>query len=501
MSLRRADFILPLALFVAALVVRLAFVLPTNFDGLYGQDAYAYYDFAGDLGDAIHNHNAPPAFFWSLGYPALLLTGFTLGGESHHVAQGISILMGAALAPLVYILARLLRVTLFGAFVAGILMVVCGQAVQSSLVVMADIPALFWATLSAICLLLWQRNNLRRWLILAAILLTFAILSRWIYLILAPLWAVIVLVHWRGRIRMVDSAVVLLIVTLLFLPQIAFSLHNPFPTLNHAWVQGWSISNALEKTFVNIDGQFHYDQINAIYYAQVFYKAHYLAPIFAPFIALGLWALWRKNRLVPATMLLGWTLLPYVFLIGIPYQNIRFPLIVMPAVFVLVGMGMDKGAESIRNLSKGDLTGLPYGRSWIGHGFIVFVVIFGIFTMQAQSRTLVNTFINNQQRDKNAAFWAEDQLPNNALLYTFGLTLTLQHYTPFNVHEIYYETPQTLTENWQHGRADYLLINVWQIENQWDGREPQIAYHWLRDERGLTLIERYGNYTLFRVAG
>jgi hypothetical protein len=81
------------------------------------------------------------------------------------------------------------------------------------------------------------------------------------------------------------------------------------------------------------------------------------------------------------------------------------------------------------------------------------------------------------------------------------LTLTLQYYTPFDVHEIYYETPQTLAENWQHGRIDYLLINVWQIENQWEGREPQIAYHWLRDERGLTLIERYGNYTLFRVAG
>lgn len=501
MSVRRNDFVLLLALFVAALIVRLAFVLPSGFDGLYGQDAYAYYDFAGDLGDAIRTNTAPPSFFWSLGYPALLLTGFTLGGEAPHVAQGISILMGAMLASLVYILARLLNITSFSAFGAGALMIVCGQAIQSSVVVMADIPALFWATLSAICLLLWRKNMLQRWLILAAILLTFAILSRWIYLLLAPLWAVVVLVQWRGRIRVVDSAIVLLTVALIFLPQVAFSINSPYPTLNHAWVEGWSISNALEQNFVNIDGQFFYENINAIYYAQVFYEAHYLTPIFTPLLALGLWALWRKRELIPAILLLAWMLIPYMFLIGIPLQNIRFPLIVMPAVFVLVGMGVDKVVDWVRNQSNGDLAGRLYRRSWIGLGIIVSLVMYGIVTMQTHSGALVNTFISNQQRDKNAAFWVEDQLPNNAHLYTFGLTLTLQHYTPFEVYEIYYETPQTLAENWQHGRTDYLLINVWQIENQWDGREPQIAYHWLRDERGLTFIERYDYYTLFRVAG
>ena len=39
-----------------------------------------------------------------------------------------------------------------GALLAGLLMACCGQVVQSSLVVMADVPALFWATLSAVSL-------------------------------------------------------------------------------------------------------------------------------------------------------------------------------------------------------------------------------------------------------------------------------------------------------------------------------------------------------------
>jgi hypothetical protein len=41
-SLRR-DFLLALALGAAALIVRLALLVRTPLDGLYGQDAYAYY--------------------------------------------------------------------------------------------------------------------------------------------------------------------------------------------------------------------------------------------------------------------------------------------------------------------------------------------------------------------------------------------------------------------------------------------------------------------------
>jgi hypothetical protein len=84
-------------------------------------------------------------------------------------------------------------------------------------------------------------------------------------------------------------------------------------------------------------------------------------------------------------------------------------------------------------------------------------------------------------------------------LYTFGLTLTLQHETPFTVYELYYERPASLAA--KRGQNDYLLLNLWVIENQWQGREPYIAYHWLDDNRGLTRLERYGNYTLFRIDG
>jgi hypothetical protein len=117
------------------------------------------------------------------------------------------------------------------------------------------------------------------------------------------------------------------------------------------------------------------------------------------------------------------------------------------------------------------------------------------------ARVTIDPFIANQQRDKDTARWAAEQLPEEGIVYTFGLTLTLKHYTNLNAAEIYYESPETLAERWQRGQDDYLLLNVWNIENQWAGREPQLAFHWLRDSRGLVELGRYGNFTLFRVEG
>jgi hypothetical protein len=129
------------------------------------------------------------------------------------------------------------------------------------------------------------------------------------------------------------------------------------------------------------------------------------------------------------------------------------------------------------------------------------LVAFGAAQTLVAARGTIGTFIANQERDLQTAAWTARQVPAGATLYTFGLTLTLRHHTSLNVYEIYYETPQTLAARWTHGRSDYLLLNLWQIQNQWVGREPDTAYRWLRDQRGLEQIARYGNYTLFKVKG
>ena len=482
------DVSLALALFSIALALRVSFVAAAPFDGLYGQDAYAYHDFALALRTAVSTGSAPGPFFWPLGYPALLAAGYALFGASAQTAQAISLLLGALLAPLVYVLARQVGPGRAGAVAGALVMAVCGQAIQSSLVVMSDIPALALATASAVVVRGYlQRGGAAR-LAAAVLLLALAGITRWIYLALALPWALAVLAERRRWPAWREIAAGALAAAVVLVPQMAYSATNPFPALNHPWVTGWTPANAAARVFDNPDGHFVYDQVNALFYAHPYYDAYFLSPLLTPLLILGAWAL-RKRR-AAWLMLLGWTLIPYVFLAGIPYQNIRFPLIVMPAVAVLAGAG----ADALLGLARGRRFGrvVPAALAvWIAAGLIQ-----AVFT----GRPMVTQFIANQQADKNAAAWVTDQIPHGATLYTYGLALTLKHYTDFDVHELYFETPDSLARERLAIHADYLFANIWVIEHQWAGRSPEIAYDWLRDQRGLTPLGHFGNYQLFRIA-
>lgn len=499
LSNAQTQIALIVGLFVLSLLIRLAILLPTAFDGLYGQDAYAYYDYAQSIQTSLQTASPLPHFFWPLGYPSLIMLTQAVAGTQPTSTQIINLLLGAALTPLVYLIVLQLGRNRFATVTAALVITFCGQALQSSMVIMSDIPALFWGTLS-VAFLVDHLNAFKsgrrssHWLVLAAITLTFAILTRWLYLILSVPFSLALLIAWRGHIPWRAIIAALLISSLVYLPQFLFSRTNPAPTLNHEWVEGWSPANFFSSSFTNPDGHFDYEKSNVIYYAQPGYDAYYLSPLFTPFILIGLWTLYKTSRW-QMILISGWGLLPYLFLDGIPYQNIRFPLIVAPAVALLVGIGLETSLSYLGQYPT------RYLSRRIVPVVVIFIVIIGLAHMGLRATGVISTFIANQQRDKLAARWAGAYIPADATVYTFGLTLTLKHYTALNVYELYYETPDTLAEKWQQGQADYLLINVWNIENQWAGRDPQADYHWLRNQRGLIRLGKYDNYTLYKIRG
>lgn len=486
---------MPGLLFALALAIRMLLILQTNFDGLYGQDAFAYYNFAGELLNFVQTGSAPGPFFWPIGYPMILALGFSVLGTSTSSSLVLNILMGALLPVLVYLLARQLKMRLFSAITAGLVMLVCGQALQSSLVLMADIPALFWATLSALALLRYMNTQRRHWIALAAALFALAIINRWLYLTLAIPWALATLLSWRKPIlwkRVGLDVIVALVAGLIVLtPQLIYGQFNPQQTLRHPWVLNWSISNAWQTTFDNIDGHFEYEKINALFYARPFYDPIYLSPLLLLFVLAGIRKITIKSQRVSILLIGGWLVIPYLFLSGIPYQNIRFPLIIFPAIALCVGYGV----ETLLS------TQIAQKRRVAAGILVTLLVFFGLGQMATHGDALIRNFIVNQQRNKQIVEWAASKLPEGARLYTFGLTLTLQHYTLLDVYELYYETPSTLNQRWRNGQDDYLLINVYNVESQWQGRAPSIAYHWLQQMRGLIKLGDNAGYTLYRVAG
>jgi 4-amino-4-deoxy-L-arabinose transferase-like glycosyltransferase len=475
-------------LLVIGVLARLTLVQPAGFDGLYGQDAYAYYDYAGRLYTAIAGGQPPEPFFWPLGYPALLMSALAVLGESARTAQAVNIALGSLIGPLICLLARLMGSGALGSLIAGLIGSLCGQALQSSIVIMADIPALWWATASIALLLIYIRRDRPGWLAASALMLALAGITRWLYLALALPWLLAVLITARFRPRWPRLLLAALAALIVLAPQIAFSRSNPFPALNHAFVEGWSPLNFGRRAFETVEGRLSYAQINAVFYTRPLTDPYYLSALSLPLIALGVGSLRRKPALL--VLLTGWIGLPYLFLMGIPAQNIRFPLIMTPAVALLAGFGVDALARLRSRRWRLPVTSLA-----------ACLALAGVMHTVATARTMIHDFIDTHQRDKIAAAWAEAQLPAGARLYTFGLSLTLAHYTTLDVREIYYETPITLAGDWQPGQADYLLINVWNVERQWAGHAPQIAYHWLRDQRGLTEMGRHGPYTLYRIEG
>ncbi len=127
------------------------------------------------------------------------------------------------------------------------------------------------------------------------------------------------------------------------------------------------------------------------------------------------------------------------------------------------------------------------------------LLVGGIVLTASADAPMIQTFLANQMRDKTAVQWAIQHIPASTRLYTFGLTEPLQASGAFEVHELYDETPQTISAALMDGKASYFFANIWVIENQWAGRELDTTYRWLRDAVGLQYLGRIGNYILFRV--
>lgn len=503
----RQDWLL-LGLFAAALALRLALIVLSRFDGLYGQDAFEYYRTGRALWEAGGRVPLPGPVYWPLGYPYAMLAGFLLTGVRPLGGQLISLLAGSAAAPLTTLLARdvLLRngaeqdSAWRAGLVAGALVAACGQLVQSSIVVMSDAVGVFWATLSAWALVRAEGMRRPAWLVLSACTLAAATMTRWINGLLILPWAGYWLVDVRQRRRTMDGgrgtdfrplAAALIAAGLAFAPQAVQSAADPGSSLGHAWLQGWNPTNALQHHFVNPDGVFDYEWPVALYYTQPAVHPFFLFPIFTPALLIGLWALGRglvkgQPLVGAAPLLIGWPLVQYTFLAGIPYENQRFGLAFVPPLVVLVGIGAD-------------VLWTRAQARW-GQAALLAAGAIGLAGMLCWGwRTTLASPIQPKRADLETAQWVQRQVPADARVLAFGLTATLQFYTPLEVREFFNETPETLAALLADGRPTYLVLNVDNVETQWQGRSPQINLGWLRDGPGLEIIGERNGYILYRV--
>jgi len=428
------EWLIPFFLFLLALLIRIGVILFARFDGLYGQDPFAYLDYTRQI--LARNLSGP--IYWPLGYPlvAALFTFFlrdpVIGGQAASVA------LGSAIVPLGYGMIRDLlpdnekerrEVGLF----AGLILLLCGQLLQSSIVLMSDAAALFWATLSAYLLLRYARTRTALLLPLASVALALAIITRFLFIgLILPfgLYALIVHFHlppWSlalgpSSIPRPPSSVVRppsfvlglssFVFLLLLLPQLLFSQASAAPIFTHAWLVNWNPLNAFRTAFDNPDGHFDYRLPPALFYAEPAFHPFYLFPLLTPFVFLGVWELRRSRALI---LLGGWVLVLYVSLSGIPYENFRFGLAYFPPLALLAALGLHK--FSFKNASR-----------VTPHASRVTLFLSILLALPFLYRGLAS-FLSIKSRELVATHYLQTQVPAHSMVFTFGLTLTLDHYT------------------------------------------------------------------------
>jgi hypothetical protein len=377
---------------------------------------------------------------------------------------------------------------------------------------MSDAAGLCWATLAAWALLRYGWSRRLRWLILVAFALALAVITRWIYaLLVIPFglyWALDLARDMRspaaarppapeeparmqgaGAARRLPSAARDLLVAGLvglavLAPQLALSASNPDPVLGHQWVVGWSPLNAVRSEFETVDGRAVYQMPVALFYARPAIWPNYLFPLFTPFLLLGLWTTIRRRWSLVLALVGGWGAAIYVFLSGIPYQNFRFTLVFLPVIAIMTAIGLYHG------WSRLTLRWRP---------LLVVYVLVGLLGGIWYSGRGLGDFIAHKDADLNIARWVASQVPADGRVLAFGITLTLQHYTPLDVREFFLLSPQDLQGLLDDGRPTYLIVQVDNLERQWPGHPPERNYRQLRDGPGLVPMGTQAGYTLFRV--
>lgn len=468
-----------------------------GFDGLYGQDAYAYFDYATASVRQSILHLAPlEAFFWPPGYPLLVaLASFALG-PIPLAGQVVSLLMGALVPVFTALLVReIWPLDIPLAVLTGALVAMCGQLWQSSIVVMADTTGLALATLGAWAVARYAGTDRLRWLILAAGALSYATLARWIYGLVGVPFAAFVL--WvlvrRERRRAVLHASAGLAVALALLvpvlgPPLLGLVHHPSEPAAFAGnlqVYSWSPLNAFSRDFVTADGHLSYALPNGVYYAIAPGNFGFFGPLLAPWILVGLWAAvrqWPRQWLV---LIVGWATVVFAFHAGAPWQNFRFTLAFLPPLAILAASGLTWTWRHV------DRRGGILVRVW---------AVLGLVSMATGGIRLVQGFVDRKADDLALVHWVQAQTPPSARLFSFGPTLTFRHYASYPTTDLYDVTPADLALVLATPAPTYVVLDEANVEQQWLGQAPYTNFRWLADGPGLVLVGAQGSYALFRVA-
>jgi hypothetical protein len=463
-------------MFLLGIIWRYFILETTPFDGLYGQDPYAYLNFSRSLSLFISGIELPP-FFWPWGYPIVLAISESLGANP----VTINILFGTLIPGLIFILGKQLDLSFWGALTAALVTLTSGQLTLSSLVLMSDIAALFWILLSCIFLLKYLKTKHIVAGIGSSSAIALAGVTRWLSLIVIIPWGILA---WRQCRDLIKISLMAIPVVVLCGIQIWLSQNDQFPSFGHHFLGNWRISNFWSSSLSGLEGVTIHRFPNFIFYTKAFSDSFFISPIFGILALFGVHHLVKSSKKDVLILLAFWWLSTYLFLCGLPVQNPRYCIPLIPVIALVIGFGFDFFSAKAKNIGAA----------------LALLILITLFLNTKTNHGQIVRMLGVYNQDKEIAQEVYDSIGDGATLYAFGLTLTIQHYYPqIDTHELFFESPETMSN--LRGGQNYLVMNPEIIDSQWKNTQIGETVGWLKANYQTKIVARYGSYSLFKIDG
>lgn len=400
----------PLGLCAAGLVLRL--LTP---DPLFDSDPVGYFEGAESVFEhGRYTFSDGSAVFWPMGYPLLLVIGFAVFGAHPYTAVIVSALASGGSLALTYALAsrwgseriaQLLGLLLLGSYVHWNL----GGSV------LADASSFFFLVLTLYAFVRWSEERRERWGAITFLAIGAAMLLRTQNALLLPI--VLLLLVLQRRIGLLARPLPLAGLVgagLLYLPQALYSLQEfgtlaPYldPTIDafrpdYAWGGGFE-GRSPQAGWLLFDA---------------FVSPRLGSPLLLPFVAWGLWALWREARgrvFLPLALLgVGF----YVLFATYYWYTTRFLMVFYLPVLLPAAVGIDRAWRRIAPTSVGQaLRGV---REWRRSLSLLLLLLLLIGPVWAVGVVGVSAQRGVHEARAQAAQWVAEQTPATALALSYG---------------------------------------------------------------------------------
>jgi len=456
-------------------VLFLIFCHVIGFNGLYGQDSFEYLRYSRALHEYLSGGGLPGTFFWPVLYPLSgALVSFLL--PDVFALQVVSIFcFGMTILFLRKILlylypARKKEIALYLVLFFSISPFV----MRYSSVVMSDSMTMFFLTAFLYYYFLFKEKGLNRHFILLSFFAFAAINTRYASIAVVFIPGVDALTRFIRNFKLNTFLFTLLIVAIVFLPNIILEIQGSPALAGSILVPGWSLVNFFHRSFFSPDGHQTYNFPNISFVFSNLFNPGYILPGL-------LFLLFLKREIIsrPFLLTIVIVILAYaLFLAGLTTQNSRFLLATFPCVIMLYSESFFRCWDFLRKTKK-----------YILYSLIVIITL----AQMALFYRAFKPFYEDSRTVKEIA--VSIKAYPGITIYTFNIDMGLKAYGIKNEIinlwscRINYFKPGSL-----------VLFNYINSSRQWKNMNPLINWEKVKKENGLILIEKLpGGWNLYGI--